>query len=280
MPTTQPPFNLPAVEAAIVSTEFATHLHHLPSTTSTQTLALQAAQAGARHGVWIADFQTAGRGRGNHTWLSEPNQGLHLTALITPAIPLPSAMRLSLLTALAAQSAIHEITGFAIPHEIDIRWPNDLILHRRKVGGILIESAANPATPASPTPTLRYAAIGIGINCNQLAFPPDLDAAATSLRRELPRAASTQPAPLIPREPLLASLLRHLDAEIQTLSHPDTRDLTQHSTWLLGKRVQVPEDGSYTGTTAGLTPEGFLQVHADDGTLRTVRSGGVREKDS
>ncbi len=53
--------------------------------------------------------------------------------------------------------------------------------------------------------------------------------------------------------------------------------LAEASTWVRGKRVRVPEDGGYTGTTAGLDGSGFLLVDADDGVQRTVRSGGVRE---
>lgn len=288
MSHTQPPFDLPTVDRAIAATAFAGYLFHFPTIPSTQTLALDAALSGARHGVWIADQQTAGRGRGGHTWHSAPNDGLYLSALVTPAIPLPSAMRLSLLTALAAQAAITEIAGFPIPGDapaspapaavIDIRWPNDLLLNTRKVGGILIESAAAPATSTRP-PLLRYAVIGVGINCNQLTFPPDLDPIATSLRRESPPGT-----PPIPREALLSAFLRHLDAEIRDLVRSPRdlgnlapRDLNRHSTWLSGKPVQVPEDGGYTGVTAGLNPEGFLQVRLPDNTLRTVRSGGVRE---
>ena len=290
-----PPFDLPAVDRALAATQFAGYLLHFPSIPSTQTLALDAANSGAQHGVWIADEQTAGRGRGGHTWHSVPNEGLYLTALVTPPIPLPSAMRLSLLTAIAAQAAIAETTGFPIPGQatappdnpaapaqttpvIDIRWPNDLLLNHRKVGGILIESAATPARDSRP-PMLRYAVIGVGLNCNQLAFPLHLDHLATSLRRESP-----PPAPPIARELLLAAFLRHLDAELRHLVHSSRnpaatpeRDLNRHSTWLTGKPVQVPEDGGYTGVTAGLTPEGFLLIRLADGTLRIVRSGGVRD---
>ncbi len=293
MPNPHPPFDLAAVDRDLAGTQFAGYLLHFPSLPSTQTLALEAAQSGARHGVWLADQQTAGRGRGGHTWHSAPNDGLYLSALVTPHLPLPSAMRLSLLTALAAQAAIVEVAGFripgdrsratpgspAIPAEIDIRWPNDLLLHGRKVGGILIESAALPASAPNRPPMLRYAVIGVGINCNQTSFPPDLDVLATSLRRESP-----PPAPPISREALLAAFLRHLDAElrqlVQTSRDPTltpARDLDQYSTWLRGKPVHVPEDGGYTGVTAGLNSEGFLQVRLADGSLRLVRSGGVRE---
>jgi len=156
-------FDLAEVESAIATTLFRGHLHHLASTSSTNEVALKAALAGTRTGVWIADRQIAGRGRGGHTWHSPAGAGLYMTALIAPAIPMQSALGLSLRVALAVQSAIASTFGFRIPDQIDIRWPNDLMLNGKKCGGILIDTASNPAT-ATRTATLRHAIIGIGIN--------------------------------------------------------------------------------------------------------------------
>jgi BirA family biotin operon repressor/biotin-[acetyl-CoA-carboxylase] ligase len=200
-----------------------------------------------------------------------------MTALAAPPIPMQSALALSLRVAIAAQSAICSVFGFQRPAEIDIRWPNDLMLNGRKVGGILIDTASNPATPTRPA-TLRYAIIGIGINLNQTAFPAELDPIATSIRRELPN-----PAAALSREPLAAAILLALDSELRALAsnpEPRTSDLAAYSTWLTGRRVRVEaRDGvpSYTGTTAGLNPQGFLLVAGDDGQLHTVLSGGLRD---
>jgi BirA family biotin operon repressor/biotin-[acetyl-CoA-carboxylase] ligase len=294
-------FQLADVEAAIAATTFAGKLHHLAATTSTNDLALKAAQRGERTGVWIADQQLAGRGRGANTWHSPAGSGLYLTALAAPPVPMQSALSLSLRVAIAVQSAIVTTTGFRRPDQIDIRWPNDLMIARkdgpaRKCGGILIDTASNPATASQPA-RLRYAIIGIGINVNQTSFPPELDAIATSLRREL----AAQPmlhsesftrsvengTKCIAREPLTAAILLALDAELRSLatgiSQPATCDCpnpTACSSWITGKRVRVEaRDGApgYTGTTAGLNASGFLLVAADDGQLRTVLSGGLRE---
>jgi BirA family biotin operon repressor/biotin-[acetyl-CoA-carboxylase] ligase len=284
-------FNLAEVNSAIAGTEFHGWLMNFPTVPSTNSLALEAAHAGARHGVWIADEQTAGRGRGTHTWhspagIEDAPAGLYMTALVSPPIPMQSALRLSFTTAIAVQSAISSVFGFERPDEIDIRWPNDLLLNRKKCGGILIETAAPPA-PASGPAMLHYAVIGIGINLNQLAFPPELDAIATSIRRELP--GSSHPPR---REPLAAAILIALDEEIRLMirswrgtNNRRDRDLTQFSTWLTGKRVRVeardpaPPDPapSYTGTTVGLDRNGFLLVKDDAGATRTVLSGGLRE---
>jgi BirA family biotin operon repressor/biotin-[acetyl-CoA-carboxylase] ligase len=206
-----------------------------------------------------------------------------MTALISPPVSIQSALSLSFTTAIAVQSAIASVAGFRRRDQIDIRWPNDLLLNGRKCGGILIETASNPATPTQPA-TLRYAVLGIGINVNHTAFPPELDAVATSLRRELPN-----PSQPLRREPLAAAILLALGQEIRRLTTSNQqsatsnqhRDLTQFSSWISGKRVRVEacddDPGGYTGITAGLNPSGFLLVNGDDGQLHTVLSGGLRE---
>lgn len=266
-------FDLKQAEVGIAGTEFAGSILHFPSVGSTNALAIEAAQSGAKAGVWVADEQTAGRGRGGHTWHSVAGDGLYVSALVTPPIPMTMAMWVPLATGLAAQAAIREVAGLSV----DIRWPNDLLLNRKKCGGILVESAA-AANATAESPMLRYAVIGVGINLNHLAFPPEIEPLATSLRKESGAAVS--------RDALLIQLLRALDEEIRLLVHQhqgvhNGRGLLERfaaaSTWVKGKRVHVEEDGGYTGITDGLDSRGFLRIRSDDGTARTVLSGGVRE---
>ncbi len=295
-------FDLAGVAQAIAATEFAGHIQHYASTASTNALALDAAKAGARTGVWIADRQTAGRGRGSHAWHSAAGEGLYMTALIAPRIPIENSLGLSLTTAIAVQSAIASTFGFRIREQSDLRGPNDRLLTgkdgtARKCGGILIETASNAATSAQPA-TLRYAVIGIGINVNHLVFPDGLDPIATSLRRELPGApglaSETWVHEPLRREPLAAAILLALELELHALTtnngqratNNGSRDLSRFSSWIDGKRVRVeardptpndPAPGGYTGITAGLNRSGFLLVRGDDGLLHTVLSGGLRE---
>lgn len=259
--------DLAAVDEGITGTAFARRVLHFPSVGSTNALALESAQAGAREGVWVADEQTAGRGRGGHGWHSAAGDGLYASALVATALPMTMALWLSLATGLAAQAAIHAVTGM----KADIRWPNDLLLHGRKCGGILVETAVDGAM-------LRYAVIGIGINVNHAEFPAELEALATSLRMESGREIS--------REALLTALLRALDREIGLLVQEQRGEITEArllerfaeaSSWVRGKRVTVDEGGGYMGVTHGLDERGFLQVDGDDGVMRTVLSGGVRE---
>jgi len=275
MPLAFDDFDLRQVEEGIAGTSFHGRLLHFPSVGSTNQLALEAAQSGARAGVWVADEQTAGRGRGDHTWHSAAGDGLYVSLLVAPPIPLEFARKIPLAVSLATQAAVLEQTGLTL----DLRWPNDLMFADRKCGGILVESASEPAPPEWQSylgPALRYAVIGIGLNVNHTRFPPPLSALATSLFLESDRHYD--------REPLLAALLRHMDAEMAELRNSwlgaSRQSLHQRfaaaSTWVSGKRVKVDEQGGYTGTTRGLDHHGFLQVLGDDGVVRTVLSGGVR----
>ena len=269
-------FDLEKVEAGIAGTEFAGRVMHFPSVGSTNALALEAAQIGASSGVYVTDEQTAGRGRGGHTWHSSEGDGLYVSVLVTPPIPMTMAMWVPLATGLAARAAISDVAALSV----DIRWPNDLLLNGRKCGGILVESASTAKADAG-VPMLRYAVIGVGINLNHLAFPPEIEPLATSLRRESGRPVS--------RDDLLIALLRALDEEIRLLIRQyrgahNGRGLLERfaaaSSWVKGKRVHVDEDGGYTGITDGLNSRGFLQVAGDDGVRHTVLSGGVREQQS
>src|SRR5437867_3841661 len=94
-------FDLRAVEAGIAATQFAGRVMHFPSVGSTNVLALEAAQGGARGGVWVADEQTAGRGRGGHGWHSIAGDGLYVSALVAPSLPMTTALHISLATGLA-----------------------------------------------------------------------------------------------------------------------------------------------------------------------------------
>jgi len=269
-------FDLRSVEQGVLATRFEGRIKHFATVESTNQLALYAAQAGAKWGVWIADEQMAGRGRGGHHWHSVPGEGIYVSALVTPRVPMSHARNLPMSAGLAAQAAVRECTGL----ELDLRWPNDLMFGDRKCGGILVESASEPAPgdwrPAFG-PALRYAVIGIGINLNQRRFPAELAAIATSLFLESEREYE--------REPLLAALLRQLDEEVKRMRRswlgtdngPDLyRRFESASTWVSGKRVRVEEGGGYTGWTRGLDGEGFLRVEDDAGVGRTVLSGGVR----
>jgi BirA family biotin operon repressor/biotin-[acetyl-CoA-carboxylase] ligase len=268
-------FDLSSLATALAGTAFSHTLQHLPSVGSTNLLALDAAQTGAAHGsVWLADEQTAGRGRSDHQWHSPSGDGLYVSVLLRPQMALADALWLSLATALAVQAAIATVTRLAP----DIRWPNDILIGSRKCGGILVETSAVASQPEAPA-MVRYAVIGVGINVNQQSFPAELQALATSLRSESGREWA--------REAILIEFLRALDQEIAWLE-AELRGgsvkagllerFAASSSWVHGKHVSVDEAGGYTGVTDGLDARGFLRIAGDDGRLHTVLSGGVRAR--
>ena len=158
-------FDLNRVAGAVANTRFGSKITHFATIDSTNIRAVEAANSGALDGtVFVADEQTAGRGRGGHSWHSATGNGLYVSAIVRPEMGLAEALWLSLATGLAAQRAILESTEV----QADIRWPNDLLIGTKKCGGILVETGTHPGTPAR----LRYAVIGIGINVNHDAFPP------------------------------------------------------------------------------------------------------------
>ncbi len=274
------PFDLETLEAALRGSRFAGKLHFFPSIGSTNTCATGQADAGAPDGsVYFADEQTDGRGRGAHTWESAAGAGLYVSVLLRPRLAPTNALWLSLATGLAVQSAVRQVTSL----EADLRWPNDLLLGRRKFCGILTElNAENPVSSARVTEMatqIRHAVVGIGINVHQAEFPAELRGIATSLRIETGREWS--------RQELLVALLQSLENEVMALTEAGERAaqsicrrLEAGSTWIRGKRVRIEErgdgDGGFAGVTEGLDARGFLRVRTPEG-MRTVLSGGVRE---
>lgn len=256
-----------ALRTALAGTMFASDLHIFSTIGSTNTHAMQKGASGAPSGaVYIAEEQTAGRGRSDHGWHSEPFAGLYVSILLRPQIKPADALWLSLAAGLAAQRAVRNVTALIA----DIRWPNDLLLGNRKFGGILTEMNAEATR-------VRHVVIGIGMNVNHTRFPAELDSIATSLRNESSRETS--------RQDLIIELLQAMHDEIGALLQSNTfaaatrsilQRIEENSTWIRGKRVFVDEAEGYTGVTAGLDELGFLRVKTQAG-MRTVLSGGVRE---
>ena len=247
---------------ALAGSIFAGKLHFSPVTDSTNTDALEAARRGASHGsVYVADEQRAGRGRGNHAWHSAAGQGLYLSVLLRPPIPAARLALLPLAAGLAAAYAIRAVAGL----EVDLRWPNDLLIGPRKAGGILVESKIDANAVA-------FAIVGIGINVHQRDFAPDLATPATSLDIEACRPVS--------RRDLLGSLLESLEREALGLLdlaavEAIPRRVEQASTWVRDRQVEVHGPQSCTGVTAGLDEHGFLLVRSAKGLIR-VQTGGIR----
>jgi BirA family transcriptional regulator, biotin operon repressor / biotin---[acetyl-CoA-carboxylase] ligase len=227
---------------------------------------MEAASVGAPEGsVFTSDEQTAGRGRGNHQWHSPAGEGLYVSMLLRPKIQPNDALWLSLIAGLAVHRAIAEVTTIGC----DIRWPNDIMLGARKMGGILTELATEHGR-------VQHAVVGIGLNVNQSSFPAELSTIATSLRVETDREW--------PREEILHALLRAFSEEyVSFLGDVGARkriigNFESVSSYARGAHVEVDDHGAgqFAGVTEGLDERGFLKVRTSQG-IRVVMSGGVRK---
>jgi BirA family biotin operon repressor/biotin-[acetyl-CoA-carboxylase] ligase len=256
-------FDLAALDADLASTLFAGKLHFASVTSSTNADAIAAARDGSPHGsVYFADEQLAGRGRGDHRWISVAGEGLYVSVLLRPQIPASRLPFLPLAAGLAAAEAIRAVSSLIV----DLRWPNDLLIGPRKTGGILAEATTQSNGPP------HEVVLGIGINVHQRAFPPGLATPATSLDLESGKRLS--------RQTLLVALLKSLEREASALSDPVAAAniaarLEQASTWIRGRKVEVHGPQTCTGVTAGLDEHGFLRVATANG-LVTVQTGGLR----
>ena len=261
--TSMPDLLLPDVLAPLLKgTIFADHIHHYYKTGSTNNVAMDAAADGAPGGsVFLAEQQTAGRGRGANQWHSARSTGIYCSVVLRPALPPADALLLSLAAGLAVREAVQ---GVDARIHADLKWPNDVLIGEKKFCGILTEMSAEVTR-------VRHVVIGIGLNVNQASFPADLQATATSLRLATGSEWS--------RVELCAALLKALDREYRGLQEQPResvlRRFSEHSSSVRGVKVRVEENGGFEGVTEGLDNRGFLLVRTAQ-ALRTVLSGTVR----
>lgn len=236
------------------------HYHEIGSTNDE---ALRAARAGAPAGsLFVADHQSAGRGRSGKTWQSTQGAGLLFSVLLRPDT---SADRLSSLT-LAVGLGVRAALSAAASADFSVKWPNDVLGGGRKVAGVLCEGQLSGRS-------VEAVVIGVGINLSRQELPPELASSATALE-DLVLAGRTLP----PRESLLVETL----AAIESRSARHFADgftalydeFIQHDA-LAGRRVTVSGASELRGAARGVDRDGQLLVE-DDGVVIAVRSGTVR----
>ena len=243
---------------------FGKRIYHFFKTDSTNRVAMELGHAGEPEGaVVLAEEQTGGRGRQGRVWHSERAAGIYVTLLLRPKLGPVQAPLLTMMAGLSARSAVQAVTGLAV----DLKWPNDVLVRGKKAGGILTEMYAEPAQ-------IEFVIVGIGLNVNQEKFPGELANLATSLRIESGKQQS--------RLELLVRLLREFESDYNRFLSEGVSGVLvrfeEASSYAKGRRVRVTNGTeTYTGTTAGLGPEGLLRVKRDDGELVTVLTGDVTE---
>ena len=211
----------------------------------------------------LAESQTAGRGRMGRTWHSEPESGLYLSIVLRPTVSPGFAPLFTLACAVALHAAVQRNTRL----DVDIKWPNDLLVGRKKVAGILAEIQAD-------LDRIHFLVIGAGLNVNHKALPEDLTDRATSLRLVSGHPHS--------RLDILLDFLERFEALIDRFQSegPETivSEWTRHSSFAVGRRVQIT-DGLRTaeGITRGLNSFGALRVETASGRIEELYSGEVRD---
>lgn len=241
--------------------------HHFAIIDSTNKKAKELAQEGCAHGTLVtADAQQAGIGRRGRSWSSEEGAGIYMSLVLRPQIETESASRLTLVAALTVAKAIEDVLkrhGCANVYP-QIKWPNDIVLNKKKICGILTEMSLNGTN-------IDSIIIGIGINVLNQSFAKDLQATASSLLLET--------GVRLEKEVLIESVWQQF--ETYYASFIETEDLqnmkAEYENLLANKNniVKVLDpNGEYEGIAKGITNTGELIVEAEQGICE-VASGEV-----
>jgi BirA family biotin operon repressor/biotin-[acetyl-CoA-carboxylase] ligase len=241
---------------------FGQEISYLSSTESTNLVARQLAQEGAREGTLvITDYQTQGRGRLKRSWWSPPGENLLFSLIFRPPFEATHTFRLTLISSLAVAEAIRQETGL----EALIKWPNDIYLKGKKVSGILSELGVKGEQ-------LQYVVVGIGINVNSDSSTyPEIKEIATSLSLELGKRFS--------RLKLLKAILELIERYYHVMQRGDFNSLKH--TWdalslIKGKKVKVvSKDEFKEGVAESIDEEGFLILRDYSGRKSRIVSADV-----
>lgn len=231
-------------------------------TDSTNNRARDAGERGGAHGtLYVADRQSAGKGRRGRSWESPSGKSIYMTLLLRPDTLPDKAPQMTLLMAVAVAEGIYKTTGL----ECEIKWPNDVIFHGKKVCGILTEMS-------SEITYINYVVIGVGINVNQETFPDELRERATSLRMELGHS--------VRRSELIAAVMESFEkyyaAFMRTGDLSGVKEKYESLLVNCGQDVKILEPGNeYDAHALGIDETGRLVVRTKDGRKKAVYAGEV-----
>ncbi|MGE5380625.1 MAG: biotin--[acetyl-CoA-carboxylase] ligase [Methylocystaceae bacterium] len=239
------------------------HYIYLEEVGSTNTYARELAASGYPEGtVVVAESQTAGRGRRGRAWHAPLSEGICVSLLLRPKLPLKEISRISLVTAAAVAQMLETQLGLTA----SIKWPNDIQIRGKKIAGILTEGVTD-------MDGVEYIVAGIGLNVNIRAeqFPEEFRDRATSVLAELGRPYS--------RGKLLQSLLAHFESSYQLLLAGGFGDILKEvrkRSTVIGHEVHLDAvNGFVTGLAVDIDDNGFLVVRDDSGAMQTVMSGEI-----
>lgn len=233
--------------------------YHLETVGSTNAFLKEQAKR-VNTALVVADAQSAGRGRLGRSWESAKGEGLWMSMLLRPPIQPLKASMLTQVVAVSMAKAIREVAGI----QVQIKWPNDLMVGNRKVCGILTEMAAE-------INAIEYVIIGIGLNIAQGAFPDDLKEIATALAWH-----TNKP---VKRDLIIARFLKCFSEDYQRfLEAGDLVDFVADLnalSYLKGHQVWLSETPEVTYLALGVSRDGELMLNDAQGQTRLVAFGEV-----
>lgn len=231
-------------------------------TDSTNVRARKLGENGAAHGTLVvAEQQTAGRGRRGRGWESPAGSSIYMSLLLRPEFLPNKAPMLTIVMAYSVATALREQTGL----DFRIKWPNDIVLNGKKVVGILTEMSTE-------IEYINHVVIGVGINVNTEAFPEEICATATSIRRESGKTWR--------RAELIAAILRQFEVQYERfVKEDDLAYLREAYDAILvncNREVRIlGEKDGYRAVALGIDDQGELLVRKEDGTVTSVYAGEV-----
>lgn len=251
------------IQAGLGTEQFGRKIYLFNQVTSTNEVAFRLALKGEREGaVVLAETQTKGKGRMGRCWESPSGANIYCSLILRPQIP-PSKMPLiTLMTAVACAEAIGGCTGL-MPV---IKWPNDLLIRGKKLGGILTEADME-------MDAINFVVVGIGINVNMpvCTFPPSIRDTATSLQEELGREIAIIP--------LIQGVIQQLEQWYTRLGQgrgEEVRKRWQELAQIKGKMVNVSfMQDTIRGMALEIDEDGALLVETDNGTVKRIVAGDV-----
>lgn len=242
---------------------FGNKVYVYDSLDSTNDMAKKMASQGAEEGTIItAERQLKGKGRLGRSWVSDPGAGIWFSVVFRPQIKPYHASRLTFVIAVAVCKALRKSTGLPIM----IKWPNDLLLEKKKICGILTELSAE-------IDQINYIVAGIGVNVNQGKedFPPEIRDTAGSL--------AGLSGHTYRRTPILTAILKELEEHYLMFlkgEFPQIVNLWREMSCTLGNEVYVSsKEEQFFGFALDVNEEGHLLVKTKDGKIRQVMAGDV-----
>lgn len=233
--------------------------YYFDSVSSTMDIAMEMGINNAPEGtIILAETQTKGRGRLGRVWFSPKHKGIYLSLILRPKLLPNLTPVLTLLAGVSICEAVKEITAL----DARIKWPNDILIHNKKLGGILTElNAEMDAT--------RFVIVGIGLNVNNSAKA--LVYGATSLRNEKKENIS--------RVEVLQEILRRIEENYLSFQEKGAQPIIEK--WrnyniTLHRRVRIScQNKHLEGTAVNIDTDGALLVRKDSGLIERITAGDV-----